>query len=173
MKASHKAILALAFVLAFAVPALAQTAPPTTVSTGDLAGQAIGWLVAVFGVPVGTLLAAWLYRLFALAGVQTTDLMRQRLQELIVNGLNRGASSAQERLAGKGTIAIKDEAVAQTVRYVQQHGAETLKYLGVDPTSNKAVDAIKARIETAIADAAVPTPPVLGGPAPAAVVKGA
>jgi hypothetical protein len=51
--------------------------------------------------------------------------------------------------------------VASTVAYVQDHGADTLKKLGIDPNSNIAVDAIKARIETAINDPAAPTPPVL------------
>jgi len=174
----QKATFALALILTFVVPLVhAQPAGPaaqqntitttapvtseTTISVGTLAGQALTWVAAVFSVPVGALLSAWLYRLFALVGVQTTDLMRARLQEMIVNGLNASAKSAEEALRGRGQVAIKNAAVAQTVQYVQQHGAETLAYLGVDPKSNKAVDAIKARIETAIADTMTPTAAVL------------
>lgn len=178
MKAWQKAALAVAIVLVFLIPALAQTntitttAPvtsETTISVGTLAGQVLTWIAAVFSVPLGTLAAAWLYRLFALAGVQTTEVMRQRLQEMIVNGLNVGARKAENELRGRGQIEIKNKAVAETVQYVQKHGADTLKYLGVDPASNKAVEAIKARIETAIADAATPTPAVLTPPPPVPV----
>lgn len=139
----------------------------TTISVGTLAGQALMWLAAVFSVPVGALLSAWLWKLFTLAGVQTTDLMRARLQEMIVNGLNVGAKNAETALAGRGQLAIKNQAIADTVKYVQAHGAETLAYLGVDPKSNKAVEAIKARIETAIADTNTPTPAVLNVPSAA------
>jgi hypothetical protein len=56
------------------------------------------------------------------------------------------------------------------VAYVQDHGADAIKTLGLDPQSGAAVEAIKARIETAIADPTIPTPKILDPtPAPAAV----
>ena len=55
----------------------------------------------------------------------------------------------------------QDAIVAQAVAYTQEHGAETIKALGLDPQSGAAVEAIKAHIETAIADPMVPTPKVL------------
>lgn len=133
----------------------------TTISVGTLAGQALTWIAAAFGVPIGTLVTAWLYRLFAKAGVDMTDAMRARLQEMVINGLNIGAADASKELAGKGQLAIKDRVVATAVRYVQEHGAKELKALGVDPMSNIAVSAITARIQTAITDASQPTPKVL------------
>jgi hypothetical protein len=90
-----------------------------------------------------------------------SDAARARLQEIIVNGLNVGAAQATKDLAGRDPITIKNETVAQAVAYAQAHGADAIKQLGLDPKSGAAVEAIKARIETAIADPAVPTPAVL------------
>jgi hypothetical protein len=120
--------------------------------------------VAAFGVPIGGLLTAWLYRLFNLAGIQAADGLRTKLQEIIVNGLNAGAKTVSEEAQGRGQIEIKNAVVAQAVTYAQAHGADTLKQLGLDPQSGAAVEAIKARIETAINDPAQPTPPVLDAP---------
>ncbi len=136
----------------------------TTIETGTLAGQALMWVASVFGTAVGSVLVGWLYRLFKVAGITATDAMRARLQQIVVNGLNAGAAAAAGRLEGKGSVAIKQPIVAEAVRYVQEHGKDELKALGVDPSSNAAVDAIKARIETAITDPTVPTPAVLTPP---------
>jgi hypothetical protein len=141
----------------------------TTISVGTLAGQALQWVVTVFGAILGTAGTALVVRLFNKAGIAISDSARMRLQEMVVNGLNIGAKTAQDNLAGRGKIEIKNAAVASAVTYVQTHGADTLKQLGVDPNSNAAIDAIKARIETAIADPATPTPPVLNPVAAPAV----
>jgi hypothetical protein len=133
----------------------------TTISVGTLAGQVLTWIAAVFGVPIGGLLTAWLYRLSKLAGVQITDAMRARLQDIVVNGLNIGVRKAATDLRGRGQVDVKNEAVAHAVEYVQVHGADSLKALGIDPGSELAVEAIKARIETAITDVNAPTPKVL------------
>lgn len=136
----------------------------TTIETGTLAGQALMWVLSVFGTAVGSLLTGVLYRLFKSAGVDITDKFRARLQEIVVNGLNAGTAAAAAGLAGKGTVTVKQPIIADAVRYVQTHAADTLKALGVDPASDEAVSAIRARIETAIADPTVPTPPVLAPP---------
>jgi hypothetical protein len=133
----------------------------TTISVGTLAGQVLQWLAAAFGVPIGGLLAAWLYRLFKLAGVQVADGLRSKLQEIIVNGINAGAKNATEQMQGKDQITIKNAVVQQAIAYTQAHGAETIKALGLDPQSGTTVEAIKARIETAINDPMTPTPAIL------------
>lgn len=138
----------------------------TTISVGTLAGQVLTWAATAFGSLLATVFAAWGVRLFKLAGVQMTDAMRDRLQEIILNGLNAAAKQETQNLAGKGQVEIKNAVVAQAVAYTQDHGAETIKALGLDPKSGEAVEAIKARIETAIADPTVPTPTVLDPAAP-------
>lgn len=133
----------------------------TTISLGTLAGQVLTWAAAAFGSLAATVFTAWGVRLFKLAGVQMTDAARARLQEIIVNGLNVGAAQATKDIAGKGQVQIKNETVAAAVAYAQVHGADAIKQLGLDPQSGAAVEAIKARIETAIADPMAPTPAVL------------
>jgi hypothetical protein len=139
----------------------------TTISVGTIAGQVLTWVATVFGASIGTLLTAWLYRLFKLAGVAMTDAMRARLQEMVINGLNIGAQTAAADLDNKGAIQIKQATIQHAINYVQTHGVEELHNLGIDPNSNIAVDAIKARIATAIADANAPTPAILTPVAPA------
>jgi hypothetical protein len=90
-----------------------------------------------------------------------SDAARSRLQDIIVNGLNVGAAQVAQNLAGKDQVQIKNETVAHAIAYAQTHGADAIKQLGLDPQSGAAVEAIKARIETAIADPATPTPSML------------
>jgi len=133
----------------------------TTINTGTIAGQALMWVASVFGTTIGAALTALLLRLMKNAGFAGSELLRQKLQDMIVNGLNAGAQQAADALKDKGQIQVKNAVVASTVQYVQAHGADTLKQLGIDPNSNIAVEAIKARIETAINDPATPTPAIL------------
>lgn len=141
----------------------------TTISIGTIAGQALNWAVLAFGSILSTIFAAWGVRLFKLAGVQMSDAARARLQDIIVNGLNVGAAQATKDLAGKGQVQIKNEAVAAAIAYAQAHGADAIKQLGLDPQSGATVEAIRARIETAIADPAAPTPAVLDPAKPTVV----
>ena len=136
----------------------------TTISVGTLAGQVLTWAVTAFGSLLATIFAAWGVRLFKIAGVQITDAARVRLQEIILNGLNEGAKTEAANLVGKDQVQVKDAIVTKAVNYVQAHGADTIKQLGLDPTSGVAIEAIKARIETAINDPAVATPAVLDAP---------
>jgi hypothetical protein len=166
--------------LADASGALAQTAAPatqntvtttgpvtsdTTISVGTWAGQALMWVLSVFAVPIGTLATAVLWQALKRIGVSLSDASRARLQELVINGLNLGAAKAAQAMAGKLPVDIKSAAVNHAIAYVQAHGVDELHQLGIDPQSNIAVDAIKARIETAITDVNTPTPKSLDAPA--------
>jgi hypothetical protein len=137
----------------------------TTISVGTLAGQLLAWIVAAFSVPIGSLAVWIMVRVLKYLGITATDAMRARLQEMVVNALNISAPAVEKRLAGQGQVDIKSAVVQNAVAYVQAHGADTIKALGLDPQSGDAVEAIKARIETAIADPATPTPAVLDAPA--------
>jgi hypothetical protein len=140
----------------------------TTISVGTLAGQLLNWVVLGFSGPIGGLAVWIMVRALSYLGVKLTDAGRARLDEMVVNGLNIAAPLIEQRLAGEGKVAIKNAVVASAVAYVQDHGADTIKKLGLDPQSGAAVEAIKARIETAIADPTVPTPAVLDPPTPSA-----
>lgn len=143
----------------------------TTISTGSIAAQALQWVGATFGAVIGTALTALIMKWFKLAGIQISDAARARLQEIVVNGLNASAKAAETELQGKGQVEIKNATVAKTIAYVQAHGADSIKQLGLQPTEQAAVDAIKARIETAVADPTVPTPAVMDAPEPTVAAK--
>lgn len=138
----------------------------TTVSVGTIAGQVLNWILITFSVPIGGYAVFIINRVFANLKIPMTDAARAKLKEIVVNGLNLAAPAIQAQLAGQGNIAIKNATVAQAVVYAQKHGADTIKTLGLDPTSPEAVEALKAWAETAIADPSVPTPAILD-PAPA------
>ena len=136
-------------------------ASSTTISVGTLASQVLQWIMVAFGPVIGSIVVWILVRVLKKLGIDATDALRARLQDIVTNGLNAGAKSATEQLQGKGQIEIKNAIVAQAVAYTQAHGAETIKELGLDPQSGAAVEAIKARIETAIADPTAATPAIL------------
>lgn len=142
-------------------PALAD---PVTVNTGDIASSALQWVATIATGVVGTAVTTLLVRWFTHLGVQVTDEMRARLQDIVVNGINLAAKELSAELAGKGHVEVKNAVAARAVRYVQDHGKETLKALGLDPMSAAATEAIKARIETAITDPRAPTSAVVAPP---------
>jgi hypothetical protein len=133
----------------------------TTISAGTLAGQALMWMTTIFGGALASVLTAWAVRLFQKAGIDISDAASDRLQRIILNGINAGGAKVSQDVAGKGQVEIKNAVVAHALAYTQAHAADTIKALGFDPTSPAAIEAIKARIETAITDPAVPTPAIL------------
>ena len=143
----------------------------TTISVGTFASQILQWIMVAFGPVIGSMIVWVLVRVLNKLGIQATEALRARLTEIVTNGLNSDAAKIEQQLAGKGQIEIKNAIVQSAVAYTQAHGAETIKALGLDPNSGAAVEAIKARIETAIADPTVPTPAVLSTDAPKTVQK--
>lgn len=133
----------------------------TVVKGGNLAAQVVEWLQAAFGLALGTLLTALVYRGLGWMGIQVTDQQKSQLQGVIVNGLNDAAAKAATSLRDSSTmdINVKNQIVADAVDYTQRHAADTIKALGLDPKSGEAVEAIRARIQTALNDPATPTPP--------------
>lgn len=150
-----------------ATPSVGSSQPATTttvtVKGGDLAAKILDWFWVAFGGTLGLLATAVLYKIFGYFGIQTTDIQRAQLQSIIVNGLNAGAAKAQVSLHGMTELdfTAKNQIIADAVIYAQNHAAETIKALGLDPKSGEAVEAIKARIETALNDPMQPTPPAI------------
>lgn len=174
------ALLVGACVVAFVDPVFAAAAfdqPITqpgaqyTISTGTWAGEVLMWATTAFGGVITAAAVALILKVMKKFGVDITTVQKAQLQELVVNGINKGAAEAQKRLRGQGTIEIKNAATQIAIEYVQSHGSDTIKALGLDPNSGEVVEAIKARIETAIADPAQPTHAILDGPAPSPVVQ--
>lgn len=140
-----------------------QTSAPvtatTTVSGGDLAAQVIEWLKVAFGTVLAGMGTLAIVAIRSYFGVLTTDAQKAALQALTVNAVNAAASKAEDALRKNPNldINVKSAVVQDAVAYVQAHGAETIKALGLDPNSGDAIDAIKARVATAMHSKETPT----------------
>jgi hypothetical protein len=141
--------------------------PKATVAFGDYAGAFLEWFAAALGPVLAGLLANWLLALAKKAGIETTDAQRAKLQEIIENGISLGAHRTQADLSGKLNYDVKNQIVANAVTYAQAHGADTLKSLGLDPTSPAAIEAIQARATKVLADKDATATAVAAGVAPA------
>lgn len=146
---------------------LVETSAPVTSTTvvkgGNVAAEIIQWLQVAFGTTIGAAVLWAISRGLGLMGIKATDMQKAQLQAIIVNGLNAGAAKAQASLRDNRALDIssKNQIVNDAIAYTQAHGAETIKALGLDAKSGDAVEAIKARIETALNDPNTPTPPVI------------
>jgi hypothetical protein len=136
----------------------------TKISVGTLAGELLQSVLAIFAVPVGGFLSMILFRAVKAAGVNLSTMNEAKLQESINRAVVMFGNYAPKVLDGKMTVDVKNQVVANAVRYVQEHRADTLKALGVAPSDPKTAEALKARAEMAIADPAVPTPEVVPPP---------
>jgi hypothetical protein len=94
-------------------------------------------------------------------GIRNTDLLKDQLQRIVINGVNAGAAKAMEELRGRGNVDVRSVASRYALWYAQTHGSDIIKALGLDPQSGEAVEALKARIETAISDPNTPTNPIV------------
>lgn len=128
------------------------TAPKETVAFGDYAGAVIEWMVPVL-LPVFAAFAVDLYvKVRARLGLKTSDEQREKFQQIVENGVALGAHNARADLSGKLTFDVKNAIMASAVAYAKAHGSDTLKAIGVDPTSPEAVEAIQARAAKMLAD---------------------
>jgi hypothetical protein len=146
--------------------AINPSGPVTTTSTtivqgGDILSQVIEWAKVVFGGLAATAFVAAVFKGLGYLGVVTTDAMKAQLTAIAVNGINDAAAKAESRVGGKFSIDVKNQVMADAVKYTQDHGAPLIKSLGLDPQSGEAVRAIQARIQTAIIDPMTPTNPAL------------
>src|ERR1700761_6091614 len=137
--------------LVIASPALAQE---TTVHGGSLLASVVEWGATAFGTAIAALVTAVTYRGLSLLGVQVTDAQKSQLQAVVVNGINSAAAKAETQLRGDGSldVNVKSQIVSDAVKYTQDHAADLIKSLGLDPNSGQAVEAIRARVATALAD---------------------
>lgn len=146
--------------------ATAQSTTGTVVHGGDLAATLIQWALVAFGVPIASIVVAIVYKILGWFNIQVTDAQKSQLQAIVVNGVNTAAEKAKTSLRDSAAldVNVKSQVIADAVAYVQAHGADTIRALGMDPQSGQAVEAIHARIATAIADPKTPTDPSVTPP---------
>ena len=139
--------------------------PAAIIDSGSIAGQVFTWAITVFGGVIATVLTGLIVKLMRKAGIEVSQAASDRLDQILLNGMHAGAAQLTPALVGKGTIEVKNATLAAAVRYVQAHGADTLKTLGVDPNDPKTIEALRARAERLIADPNIATPKALDAPA--------
>lgn len=88
-------------------------------------------------------------------GIELNQARLDRLDAMLVNGMNAAAAAAT---SGKTKEQIKSDALA----YARQHGPELLDSLKADLSDPKTQAALRARMETLIANPSVPTPAGIG-----------
>lgn len=135
-----------------------------SVSGGSLIGEVIMWVALVLGVPVAGFIVRWIQVAAKKMGIDVSDAARARLQEMVENGIALGAQRAQADLKDKLPIEVKGQVAQSALQYVKDHGADTLKGLGFDPSDPKTTEALQARVAKALNDIA--PPPAPAPPAP-------
>lgn len=128
-------------------------APPvaTSVSLGSWIADLLGSLVAVFGSVIATFLTKWVMAVAKTAGVNATQAMSDRLNDIIARGLHDGALRLGQDITGRLNVQVKSQIVAQAVAYAQAHGADTVKNLvGVDIHDPMVIQALQARAATVL-----------------------
>lgn len=160
MKKHTLAIVLLVVLAASRAHADTAAASSTIIDGGSILSEFIKWAALAFGTAFASVLTALLVRVFTYLGVQTTQMMRDQLQSVIVNGLNDAASKFESAVKVNPNLQldVKSKIVADAIRYTQDHAPGTIKALGLDPQSGEAVKVITARIETALNDPKTPTP---------------
>lgn len=99
-----------------------------------------------------------LRRYAASRGIELNEKRLERLNALLVNGMNLAATKAP--MSGDKRAFI----IKHALEYVAEHGAETLAALKAgDPAEPQTREALTARAETLISDPTEPTPAVLDG----------
>jgi hypothetical protein len=133
--------------------------PVQTINGGTLLSEVINWLAVAFGTVLAGLGTLLVIKVRAYFGILTTDAQKAALQEIAVNAVNSAAAKAEQAVKDNPNLQINvKSAVAQdAVSYVQAHGADIIKSLGLDPNSGDAVDAIRARVATAMNSPETPT----------------
>lgn len=136
------------------------TSVTTTVKGGTLAADVLQWIQIALLPAVGAAIIGLVLRGMSWLGIATTSQQSDQLKKIAVEGLNSAFSTLEGRLRSdpRLDINVKGQIMADAIAYTQEHAKETLSAMGLDPKSGKAVDAIRAKIETALNDPNIATP---------------
>jgi hypothetical protein len=151
-----------------------------TIAGGDLAAELINWLALVFGAPVAGFVVMWARALAKKAGVDMSDAMGAKLDDMLQRGITQAAAKAGHDLQGTLQVDVQNKLLQEAVQYAQAHGANTINDLAagnsllaplkqVDPNDPQVQAALRARA-TALLDKMTPNTilNVGGNPAQAA-----
>jgi hypothetical protein len=163
-----KRLLSIAFALsAFVSVTSAQaegTLPPdaqTVLSWGSVFSTLFLGVVSFLAPIIAYFIILLLNKILKYVGFQLDNARRDRLQEIVVNGINLAAIRIGSDIKGRMPAQLNSEFQKEVFSYVLSHGDEVMAELGFSKTDPKLVDAIQARIEKALNDPNVATPPLV------------
>jgi hypothetical protein len=160
-------VVVMMFLLISAGPAFAQLAPPVdsqSISLGSWGGAVLEWLLVLIAPTLATLVSMVLYKALTWLGVQVDQTQRDKLQDIVVNGVNLFGHQLAGKLQGRSLIQVHDELALSVLSYVKDHGKEVINSLGLDVDDPKLPQVISARVARALSDPMAPTPPELTPP---------
>ena len=133
-------------IITYDAPADSFTTTPPRLNS-DIANAAMQWLWPILMPILAGFIVDALIKIRAYFGQTTSDAQRDKLQQIAENGLNLAQHKLNAVAAG-APLPTKQQIMAEAVDYVQAHGADTIKALGMDPTDPKTVEAIKGHVST-------------------------
>jgi hypothetical protein len=156
-------------------PAVAPAEPTASFSIGTWIADLLGALVAVFGTAIGTFVTKWVMAVAKKAGIDATQAMSDRLDQIITNGLHSGAAQLGHDITGKLNVQVKNQVIADAVTYAQTQASDMIKGSVSDPKTVQALQARAAKVLSEIGPDAVTAPVavMVAAPAAAAPVAGA
>lgn len=128
-------------------------------SWGSVWAQILLAMISFVAPIVAAAVVAVLYKIFCYYGISLDTELKKRLQDHVLNGLNYSAVILAPRIKLGMTQEVKSEMVKIVYEYVKDHGADTLRGLGVSLDDPKLIESVQARIEKLINDSSVSTPP--------------
>jgi hypothetical protein len=172
MEAFHPGFTALAQEVS---PAAADSVPSTVISIGTIASNFLSAVLATAAPIIAFYAVKIIAKLAEGVGLSVNDSMRDRLDDLAVNFLNKLDPAQKKLLAGKYEIDVGSQIAKQLIEYVALHGAEIVSKLGGKIGTPEFESAMVARANKVINDPAKPTPPEITPPSsqPVAAVVGA
>jgi hypothetical protein len=142
----------------------ASSADSNSISLGSWGAAVLSWVIAITAPAIGAALVALIYKAFELVGIHLDNKRREKLQDIIVNGINLASLKVGPHLQGKYDVNVRNQIVFDVLTYVKDHGREVLASLGVEGDDAKLAEIITARVTRAINDPLSPTPPELTPP---------
>lgn len=132
----------------------------TTVKGGTLAADILQWVQLGLLPAIGAALIGLIVKGMGYIGIATTAQQSDQLKKIVIDGLNSAFTyfEGHLRASNRLDIDVKGQVIADAIAYTQEHAKETLTAMGLDPKSGKAVEKIRAKIETVLNDPATPTP---------------
>lgn len=133
----------------------------SVVHGGQILSDIVAWGATAFGAALAAFLTKVVYAFASKIGVEVTQQQRDMLQSIALNGINDAAARARAALGTNQNLDLKvqQKIVYDAIKYTQDHAKDTITALGLDPDSGQAVQAIRARIATAVQDPAQHTDP--------------